>query len=256
MSKFAVFDIDGTLIRWQLYHAVVDKLAKQGKLGSSAQEKIHAARMRWKNREPDFGFSEYEVELIKQFEKALQKLSPEDFEEAVEAVINEYKNQTYVFTKELMSRLKDEGYTLLAISGSQEELVEKIASYYGFDDCIGTTYQTTKQHYTGKKDFPAQDKKQALERFIKKYDLSLEDSYAVGDSKSDASMLDMVENPIAFNPDAELFEIAKEKYWPIVIERKNMIYRLEYKDGIYQLTQSASGHQNLNSSFPRRRESM
>ena len=26
---FAVFDIDGTLIRWQLYHAVADDMAKQ-----------------------------------------------------------------------------------------------------------------------------------------------------------------------------------------------------------------------------------
>src|SRR3546814_11785501 len=31
MKKFAVFDIDGTLIRWQLYHAVVETVAKDRK---------------------------------------------------------------------------------------------------------------------------------------------------------------------------------------------------------------------------------
>ena len=33
----------------------------------------------------------------------------------------------------------------------------------------------------------------------------------VGDSKSDAEMLAMVENPIAFNPDEELLKIATAK---------------------------------------------
>ena len=27
---FAVFDIDGTLIRWQLYHSIADTLARLG----------------------------------------------------------------------------------------------------------------------------------------------------------------------------------------------------------------------------------
>ncbi len=28
-QPFAVFDIDGTIIRWQLYHALADELAKE-----------------------------------------------------------------------------------------------------------------------------------------------------------------------------------------------------------------------------------
>jgi phosphoserine phosphatase len=38
MSKrFAVFDLDGTLVRWQLYHALVDRLAKKGYLGEGVE---------------------------------------------------------------------------------------------------------------------------------------------------------------------------------------------------------------------------
>jgi len=51
-------------------------------------------------------------------------------------------------------------------------------------------------------------------------------------------MLELVENPIAFNPDKNLFEIAKTHKWKVVIERKNMIFQLEYKNGNYVLEQS------------------
>lgn len=238
MKKFAVFDIDGTLIRWQLYHAVVDKLAKQGMLADDAHQKIHDSRMRWKNRELEYGFSEYEAELIKQFEKSLKNLSPEIFDSIVEQVIKEYKDQTYNYTRELLLNLKSKDYTLLAISGSQQELVEKIAQYYGFDDCIGTHYQTKNDKFTGEVVVASHDKKRLLSQFVKKYDLSLKESFAIGDSRSDAPMLEMVENPIAFNPDSQLYEIARENHWPIVIERKNMIYRLEYKDGSYVLAET------------------
>lgn len=239
MNKFAVFDIDGTLIRWQLYHAVVDKLAKRELLGKDAHEKIHQARMKWKNRESNFGFHDYEIELITQFEKSIKKLDPADFDSCVEEVISEYKDQTYTYTKQLMEALKSRGYTLLAISGSQQELVEKIANYYGFDACLGTKYQMLSENYTGKKDFPASDKKTALKKLVKQFDLDFGGSYAVGDSKSDAPMLELVENPVAFNPDRDLYQIATKNHWPIIIERKNMIYKLEYKDGSYILAKTS-----------------
>lgn len=40
-------------------------------------------------------------------------------------------------------------------------------------------------------------------------------------------MLSIVERPIAFNPDKDLFNAAKHNGWKIVVERKNMIYKLE-----------------------------
>jgi phosphoserine phosphatase len=48
-------------------------------------------------------------------------------------------------------------------------------------------------------------------------------------------MLSMVKQPIAFNPTKELFKTAQQNGWEIVIERKNMIYKLEVKNGSYVL---------------------
>ena len=237
MSKnFAVFDIDGTLIRWQLFHAVVDKLAKIGALGDDAHDQIHEARMRWKRREGPDGFYAYEQELVKLYDQAVKKLEPKEFDTMTDQVIDEYKDQVYTYTRDLVASLKNEGYTLLAISGSQKELVEKIANYYGFDDYVATEYTRGDSGFSGEVTVASHDKKTALEFLIQKHDLSLQGSYAVGDSKSDAPMLAMVENPIAFNPDKNLYDEAVNKGWQIVLERKNVVYKLNKLGNNYQLS--------------------
>jgi HAD superfamily hydrolase (TIGR01490 family) len=236
MQKFAVFDIDGTLIRWQLYHSLIDKLAKQGQLGQNTSEIIHDARMRWKRRESTNSFSDYEKLLVEIYENGIEKLNPADVDKMVVSVIEQYKEQTYTFTRDLIKDLKQKGYLLFAISGSQTELVKKLAELYEFDDYLGTSYERKGGKFTGRKLFPAADKGVALKSLVEKHSVTLDGSYAVGDSKSDASMMNLVENPIAFNPDQELFNIASQNHWPVVIERKNVVYRLNYKDGTYKLT--------------------
>ena len=135
----------------------------------------------------------------------------------------------------MLKKLKEEGYILLAISGSHLELVEKIARYYGFDDWVGTIYKRGDTAFTGEKYVPSFVKKAALKKLISKHQLEIKDSYAVGDSFSDSAMLEIVENPIAFSPEKRLFEVARTKGWPVVIERKNMIYELELQAGKYAL---------------------
>src|SRR5690606_19061496 len=121
-------------------------------------------------------------------------------------------------------RLKQQDYFLLAISGSHHELVEGVAKHYGFDDYQGSKYERDEDKYSGKSFIASFHKKQLLKDMIDKHDLSLGGSYAVGDSNSDAPMLELVENPIAFNPNDVLLAMAKQKGWKIIIERKNVVY--------------------------------
>ena len=224
---FAVFDIDGTLIRWQLYHAVVDKLAKKGLLGDIAHSKLHNARMVWKRREHSNAFHDYETNLIHIYESALPTLSTKDFDYYVDEVAKKYKAQVYTFTRDLARKLKKSGYVLIAISGSHEELVRHIAQQYSFDIWVGSKYKRKGNNFTGEKEIASFDKKTVLQKIVKENGLTYLNSYGVGDSKSDAPMLNVVDNPIAFNPDRELIHIAKSKNWKIVIERKNVVYNLE-----------------------------
>jgi len=235
MNKFAVFDIDGTLIRWQLYHVIVDRLAKSGELSADADARLKTARRRWKNREHNESFAEYELELIQIFESSLKSINPASFDKLVKSVVEEYKEQVYTYTRDLIRSLKEKGYILLAISGSHHELVEEVAKFYGFNDWVGTKYERGESGYSGESYIASFHKAEILKQLIRKHNLNIEDSYGVGDSKSDAPMLEMVANPIAFNPDQNLFAIAQNNKWNVVVERKNMIYQLEYKDGSYKL---------------------
>ncbi len=239
MSRsFAVFDIDGTLIRWQLYHAIVDQLAKQKLLGPNAHETLRSVRATWKRREHPEAFTSYENTLIEIFEASMPE--PATFDQAVKEVIAEYGDQVYTYTRDLVKELKSKGYVLIAISGSHEELLDHIAQKYGFDIWKGTKYLRKGDTFTGQKVVPSQDKKSVLQTIIKEHNLSIKHSVGIGDSLSDAVFLEMVENPIAFNPNNELLEVAKKRGWKIVVERKNVIYELEAKNGNYILAQTKS----------------
>ncbi len=226
-KRFAVFDIDGTLIRWQLYHALVDRLAKRGYLGEGVYEKLQKARMDWKVRMSDEGFYEYENELIRIFSESVEGLDVEVFEEVVDEIFEQYKDQVYTYTRDLIAKLKSKNYFLIAISGSHKELVEKIADYYGFDDFAGTDYFRENSKLKSQAFVASHHKKELLEMMIKKHNLSLDESYAVGDTASDAPMLGLVKNAVAFNPDKKLYTLAKQNNWQIVVERKNVVYEFE-----------------------------
>lgn len=223
---FAVFDIDGTLIRWQLYHAVVHKLGKAGQLSPGDFEAINAARMEWKNRRTNEGFHAYEEELVSRFKAALPHIDTAVYDTIAQEVFDEFKDQTFTYTRDLVQELKGKGYLLFAISGSPQEAIEKLALHHGFDDTIAATFTRENGHFTGEYTTPIFDKKAALNALVERHNATFKGSYAVGDSASDVAMLEMVEHPIAFSPDQKLYDIAQEKHWPIIVERKNVVYTL------------------------------
>ena len=235
---FAVFDIDGTLIRWQLYHAIADATVKLGYVAPYTYQVVKEARMDWKRRTSSGSFKSYEKQLIDTYESVLKGLTLEQFMKAADVVFDEYKDQVYTYTRDLIVELKKKGYLLFAISGSQEEIVEKIARHWDFDDWMGTIYGYKNGRFSGTKTVGSADKSKALQKLIKKHKATLDGSVAVGDSTSDIPMLKKVDRPIVFNPDRELFELAKQNGWRLVIERKNMVYELEKVNGKYELVKT------------------
>ncbi len=236
--KFAVFDIDGTLVRWQLYHAVVDELIAGGKLPKSVGQAIEQARMTWKRRGHLESFQTYEHLLWQSYTAAVTQIPIASVEAAVATVFKTHKDQVYIYTRDLISSLRGQGYLLFAISGSHQEIVEKLAAYYGFDDAVGTRYIREQGVFTGEEVSTISRKDAVLRQLVAKHDASWEHSIGIGDSKSDVGMLQLVASPIAFNPNQDLFGIAQAAGWKIVVERKNMIYELEPSNGTYVLAQT------------------
>ena len=236
--KFAVFDIDGTLFRSALYHEVVDELARQGKLGKDSWQRISEARQLWKQRTHPDSFWDFVNASVTEFETALPHIHYDDYLSVIQLVFEMQKDHVYQYTKQLLNDLKSKGYTIIAISGSNQEMVDPFAAYHGFDIAIGAEFEVKNGLFTGKNKYMHENKHVMLERLIQENNFTLAGSVAIGDTHRDISILSVVEQPIAFNPNRQLFEHAKQHGWKVVIERKNMWYELEASNGSYILAQT------------------
>ena len=243
MRKFAVFDIDGTLFRWQLFHEIVFELVESGHLPMQVRHDIEETLHEWRGRKHHGSFHDYEMALVNAFLPHIPTIQVTALETAADTVIKRCSSHVYMYTRELIASLKKKGYVIIAISGSQDEIVQRFAKLWDFDIALGQVFETKDGFYTGAirgGKLLVEQKGDLLKELVKTHDLSWKDSVAVGDSLSDAAMLQLVEQPIAFNPNDLLFNTAKEKGWKIVIERKNMIYELEAKNGAYLLADAGT----------------
>jgi len=235
-KKFAAFDMDGTLFRSGLYREVVYELIDLGALPSEFIHNFADKEQAWKKRLHGSAFGEFEEAMALAIDEHLPKIKISYYELAVERVVEKHRENVYVYTRRLARRLKANGYKLLAISGSQQEIVEPFAKFYGFDYYIGQRYERGEEYLSGIERKTHTGKGKYLKQLVEKEDLTFKDSIAVGDTSGDIEMLELVDHPIAFNPEQRLYETAIDNNWKIVIERKNMMYELEPDaEGQYRL---------------------
>ncbi len=243
MKKFAVFDIDGTVFRWQLFHEIVDGLFEAGHIPASARKNIEIELANWHNRSHKTAFRTFELAVVNAFFPALKGLEKSALEAIADKVVERSAHRVYAYTRHLLKKLKADDYTLIAISGSHDEVVKKFGARWDFDIAVGQTHEDENGIYTGNLGSDRlliEQKDVILQRIVAEHNLDWKDSIAVGDSLSDAKMLAIVAHPIAFNPNEELFEEAKKHGWKVVVERKNMIFELEQRDGVYVLAEAGS----------------
>ncbi len=237
--KFAAFDIDGTLFRSGLYREVFHELYKMGVLPSNLTEQTTEKYREWRHRLHGNAFEEFEKLMVEGLDSYLTKLRIADYDEAVQRVLDKKAENIYVYTHRLLKKLQDDGYFTIAISGSQQELVEPFARRNGFDAWIGQQWERGGEYFTGTVVKTHTGKDKILQALAEEYNLTFEDSYAVGDSNGDSGMLSIVDHPIAFNPTQELLDKALENRWKVVVERKNIGYELESdENGIFLLAKT------------------
>jgi len=234
MSKqYAVFDIDGTISRTSLLQLLVRELVARGKLGVGPGRKIEVMLHDNRQRINDEEFGEYMKKAVDLLFKSLPEggMRSDDYDEIINAVVKTSLSNTYVYTRELIQTLRQNNFFLIAISGSELKAVEAFSKTLGFDAWVGeVSYVQENGHLTGEVTSLTQSKEEILKSLIDKFELKTRGSMAVGDTSRDIGVLEMVDSPIAFNPNQALFKIAREKDWMVVIERKDMVYGLT-KDG-------------------------
>jgi HAD superfamily hydrolase (TIGR01490 family) len=223
----AVFDIDGTVFRWSLFLDLVDKLITNGVFPKETRDAYEDARLKWLDRKGDY--QAYVTKAVEVFGKQLKGVPYGDVANAAGEVIEEKKDRVYRYTRDLIKDLKKKGYFLLAISHSPKFIADGFGYEAGFDKVYGFFYETgASDRFTGtiEDEELIRNKAAILQRAVRKENLTLDGSIGVGDTESDIPMLEIVENPIAFNPNKKLLDHAKKRNWKIVVERKDVIYEI------------------------------
>lgn len=234
MSKktAAFFDIDGTLYRDSLLIEHFKKLIRYELIDSREwSEHLEGTYKNWDKRQGNY--DDYLHEISDQYVEAITGLEKHYIDFASEQVIKLKADRVYKYTRSKIKWHKEMGHIVIFISGSPDFLVERMAKKYEVDDCVGSEYVIVDGRMTGDviPMWDSESKNKAIDEFIEKYNISMEDSYAYGDTNGDVTMLSRVGNPIAINPSRELLQnLAKDeklsKNTTVIIERKDVIYKV------------------------------
>jgi HAD superfamily hydrolase (TIGR01490 family) len=227
MRKVAFFDIDGTVFRSSLLVEVVEMCIQEGIFPTSASEAYMNEYTAWINR--DGTYDAYINAIVITFLKHIKGIHYGVFADIGKRVVEQHRRRTYRYTRDLIQDLKEKEYYIVAISQSPKTILDGFCASYGFDKVYGSIYEIgPRDLFTGTiqtLDFIT-DKAQVVQRVFEKEGYSYERSIGVGDTDSDIPMLESVETPICFNPNRILYEYAQKKKWPIVVERKDVVYTI------------------------------
>ena len=227
MQKVAFFDIDGTVFRSSLLIELVEACIRESVFSADARDGYSHAYTLWTNREGEY--NTYMEAVVKTFLKYIQGVHYGIFADIGRKVVEEQGRQTYRYTRDLIKDLKSKGYYIVAISQSPKTVLDEFCASYGFDKVYGRIYEIgPRDCFTGRVteiDF-IQDKAKVVERVFEKERLSRDGSIGVGDTESDIPLLESVEMPICFNPNKILYTYAQKQKWPVIVERKDVVYTI------------------------------
>ncbi len=226
-KKVAIFDIDGTIFRSSLLIELVESLVEEGIFPNTAIKEYENKKIKWLDRESDY--ESYIRAVVETFMKHIRGVPFSDFDRVAKAVAAKYKNRTYRYTRDLVQTLKKKNYYLLAISHSPKGIVESFGKALGFDKVYGIFYELgPTERFTGNiiDLHLIMNKAAILKRAVLKENLTLTGSIGVGDTESDIPLLEGVEHPICFNPNEKLYKYAKRQGWDVVVERKDVVYKI------------------------------
>lgn len=227
-KRVAVFDVDGTIFRSSLLIELVEALAREKIFKPGVVKSYAKAKRDWLDRKGDY--RTYIDGVVYVFEKNIKGVRYKDFLRVATRVVAAHKDRVYRFTRDLVRELKHKKYFVVAISHSPKGILDGFCKNLGFDKVYGLFYELDEnEKFNGKtlhRDVMI-DKAAAFRRVVAKENLTVRGSVGVGDTESDIAFLKLVDRPICFNPNAKLLAEAKKQGWEVVVERKDVIFRIQ-----------------------------
>ncbi|OGE79315.1 MAG: hypothetical protein A2751_04975 [Candidatus Doudnabacteria bacterium RIFCSPHIGHO2_01_FULL_46_14] len=226
MKSLAIFDIDGTIFRSSLTIELFKYLVARKVFRESFMRRITRSEAKWLNRQGNY--EDYITHVVNAYQRAIVGKKKSEIIKASRRVIAEHKYKIYRYTNGLLKNIRGKYFTI-GISGSPLEVITEYNKFLKLDKLYGWEFGTDERgRYTGKiLHAPSQYKKELIVRYLESHKLSLKGSIGIGDTESDIGFLQLVEKPVAFNPNRSLATIALKNNWNVVVERKDLI--VEFK---------------------------
>nr|WP_251041051.1 MULTISPECIES: HAD family hydrolase [unclassified Halomonas] len=211
----AIFDLDNTLLSIDSDHAWGEFLLEQGAVDPVAYREANDRFMA--------DYKAGNLDMAAFLEVALKPLadnSPEQLS-AWHQQFMASKIEPSILPKaeELLARHRTKGDTLLIITATNRFITAPIAERLGVDHLIAVNPEVKEGRYTGRvSGVPSyrEGKVTRLETWLEGQDLTMEGAWFYSDSHNDLPLLEIVEHPVAVDPDDTLREIAKERQWRIM----------------------------------------
>lgn len=213
--SLAIFDLDNTLLSIDSDHAWGEFLLEQGAVDPIAYREANERFM------ADYNAGTLDMAAF--LEMALKPLannSPEQLS-AWHQQFMASKIEPNILPKaeELLARHRTRGDTLLIITATNRFITAPIAERLGVDNLIAVNPEVKDGHYTGRVSGVLsyrEGKVTRLEQWLQDQDLIMDGAWFYSDSHNDLPLLEIVEHPVAVDPDDTLRQVAEERNWRIM----------------------------------------
>nr|WP_237562062.1 HAD family hydrolase [Halomonas icarae] len=211
----AIFDLDNTLLSIDSDHAWGEFLLEQGAVDPVAYREAN-----------DRFLADYEagnLDMQAFLEVALRPLAENSPEQLAawhqQFMVSKIEPNILPKGEELLARHRSRGDTLLIITATNRFITGPIAERLGVDDLIAVEPEIIDGHYTGRvSGTPSyrEGKVKRLDEWLSDKDLTLDEAWFYSDSHNDLPLLEVVEYPVAVDPDDTLREAAEARGWRIM----------------------------------------
>jgi HAD superfamily hydrolase (TIGR01490 family) len=211
----AIFDLDNTLLSGDSDHGWgnfwVEKNIVDGKWYRELNEKFYE---QYKRGTLDIiEYSAFSFEPLARHSMAELKVLHEQFMNTVILPMIGEK------ATDLVRFHKQQNHVLLIITATNSFITRPIADAFGIRYLLATEPKIKNGRYVNSIDgVPCFHKGKVirLNDWVKRKGLDLGGSYFYSDSHNDIPLMELVDNPIAVDPDEKLAEVARQREWKII----------------------------------------
>jgi HAD superfamily hydrolase (TIGR01490 family) len=221
--KVAALDVDGTLYPGALGLKLLQALTADGISDRSKSEEIFEVINKHRLNEIDFQTMATTAYTL--CSEAIAGKPEALVQHIAKQVWLQERSKLFSFVPKLIDILKSQGYLLVLISGSPDEIVCYLAEEFEISNYQGSTFATHQGKYTGQISLLSGSLGEKYSIFldmVKDWRVNLQDSLAIGDSITDTALFQVVGKPVVFEPHPSLMSIAQEKGW-LVTNRDDLV---------------------------------